>query len=644
MQVCYEQGLFYCISSYEERFTPKEAGFRWNVKEKRWETTNSQVAEKLKEFFNGSALESLNLIQTAEKTTIEDSMKSSSDFQVPAPEGLAYLPYQRAGIEYMAGRPNCLLCDEMGLGKTIQGLGYINLFRADLDRILVVCPASLKYNWQSEAEKWIIDPYQIDIISNPDQLKTEGIKIINYDILSKFKDDLNLNAWDLIIFDEAHKMKSAKAIRSKIGLAIPGKRKIFMTGTPILNRPKEIYTMLKSVDPDMFGNWFKFVMRYCDGKQTKYGIDDSGASNLEELQFIIRSRYYVRRLKSEVLKELPEKRRSVVILPVETKELKKELAEENSCFNHELITKIKAEIEISKLSDDDSAYKAAVEKLRSEINASFTMLAKLRYQTAIKKVPMMVEYVNELLESTDKVVIFAHHHDVINSLQEEFADQAVKLTGEMNLEDRNKSVNRFQNDDSVKVFIGSIQAAGVGLTLTKASNVIFGELDWTPGNMIQAEDRCHRIGQKNAVNIYHLVLDGSIDIKISKQLIKKQEIIERALDCINPNDLKMQAEPSKDEDDFVYHAEESEFHKTKKTDWDSEPDLSPELISKIQTDLRLLAGLDFDNANIKNDMGFNKIDTCIGKELALLPSLTQRQAKLAKRILKKYWKQTGNKY
>ena len=223
----------------------------------------------------------------------------------------------------------------------------------------------------------------------------------------------------------------------------------------------------------------------------------------------------------------------------------------------------------------------------------------------------------------EKVVVFAHHHDVVDGLMEHFGDAAVRLTGRDSQEQKQAAVDRFQTDPDCKVFVGSIQAAGVGLTLTAASNVVFAELDWVPANVTQAEDRCHRIGQNENVLVQHLVVDGSIDARMAQVLVEKQELADKALD----NETRVPVVPS--------------APKTSRPK--NYPKATEEQREACVQGLRIIAGM-CDGAHELDGVGFNKIDTRMGKELAqrsFSRSLTDGEVWLARRILPKYHRQIG---
>lgn len=630
---------YVAVSTYDERHIPKAAGFRWDKDERCWWTKDVATAAKLAEYAVDSAREALEAAAAERKASFQASSAVDAEIDLPVPEGLAYLPFQRAGVAYAMRRPNVLIGDEMGLGKTIQAIGLIN---ADptIKRVLVTVPATLRTNWARELRKWLVRPMTIGIAAGKEWPGTDVV-IINYDILKNHVDALRAQEWDLLIADEAHALKNPKAQRTAYVLgkwdkdpakritAIPARRKAFLTGTPILNRPIELYTLIKALDPETWRNWRDFATRYCDGKQTAYGWDVSGASNLNELQERLRSTIMIRRLKKDVLTELPAKRRQIVPLPQNGAAPKVAAEWKVMRANEEALAALRARVELAKASDNEGEYKAAVHALRAGSQKAFDELSKARHETALAKLPAVLEHVRELLETGEKVVVFAHHLDVLGAITEEFGDAAVTLIGETSQEDRQLAVDRFQNDPAVKLFVGSIKAAGVGITLTASSTVVFAELDWVPGNLTQAEDRCHRIGQVNSVLVQHLVLDESIDAMMAQTIIAKQEVIDKALDA-PVEGFELPALPAEEPATATVGREEIAVEAKELTD---------EQIGAVHEGLRLLAALDPDRASQRNEMGFNMFDGRIGHELAVLPRLSPKQAALGRRLLRKYRRQ-----
>jgi len=540
MQIVYENSRFEAIASFSEKDPLKDAGFRWDATKKRWFTAVPSIAQSFLEFANDEAKEFLNSVH--EKIELSKSAQIQEGVEIPCPKGKEYFPYQQAGISFAMGRESTFLADEMGLGKTIQAIGVINATKPAT--VLVICPATLKINWKKEMERWLVDPYRIHILNSADTFPVNvEIVVMNYDIAAKFEKEIRSITWGLIVADEAHYMKNPKAKRTIAilgsGKKIPGikaDKKILMTGTPITNRPIEIFPLVSYLWPTIFNNMWHFGKRYCGAENTGWGWDFSGATNMEELQGLLRSSGMVRRLKADVLKELPPKTRQVVVLPSDSvKSLIGKESAQSKLFETEIKDLQKA-VRTAKAQKDEGAYKDAVSMLRKANNVAFTEMAAIRKELAIAKIPFVVEYVNNILEEGEKVVVMAHHRDVVDAIQNEFGLSAVKLYGGMTEVEKSSNVERFQIDPTCKVFIGSIQAAGVGITLTAAQKMVFAELDWTPANMLQAEDRIHRIGQTGSALIQQLVFDGSLDAKMAETLVRKMGIIERALDKNSDDD------------------------------------------------------------------------------------------------------------
>lgn len=642
MRLTHANGRWEAISSFAEKDISKSAGMRWDAGRKCWYTDRPDVAIKLAPYADELARTALATHQERTQAAVAASRATDADIEVPCPEGLAYMPFQRAGIAYALGRINTIIADEMGLGKTIQAIGVIN---ADptIKRVLVIAPASLKLNWKRELERWLTRPLTVGLANGA--LPATEICIINYDIIRKHDVALKAQPWDLMIADECHYLKSHKAKRTQGVLGhwdadpekriepIPAKRRIYMTGTPIVNRPIELWSILHSMG---WKSWRDYVVRYCAAYEGSHGWDVSGASHLDELQEKLRSTVMVRRLKKDVLTELPAKRRQIIELPSNGCAGAVRAEQDAWTSHHENLEALQTRAELAKASDDDDDYRMAVEMLRSAWGAAFEEMARVRHEVALAKVPQVVEHLLEAVDSSDKVILFCHHHDVENAYCEALTSAGVgwvKLTGEMTLPARQASVDAFQTDPAVKVFIGGIQAAGVGITLTAASHVVFAELDWVPGNMSQAEDRCHRIGQTESVLVQHLVLEGSLDAVMARRLVAKQAVIDAALDT-----MATKAEPGWG---MLMSAGDSATHDTPRAKIAKEAEtITPEEAAEILRKLRIVAGM-CDGARELDGTGFSKIDVGIGHSLAAQASLSLRQAALGKKLVAKYHRQLG---
>jgi SWI/SNF-related matrix-associated actin-dependent regulator of chromatin subfamily A-like protein 1 len=425
---------------------------------------------------------------------------------------LALFPFQEQGIEFALAREGALIADEMGLGKTCQAIGLINQ-DPTLRKIIIVCPACMRIPWRRELERWLNRPLSIAIVgvdaASIKDLFAKEVVIINYDRLSRVTAELSTRTYDLCVLDECHYVKSLEAKRTGVALGVKARRRIALSGTPILNRPIEIYpSWLLPQDWPSTG-YFDFAQRYCGAYHNGFGWDFSGASNLTELSSRLHSSVMVRRTKAQVLPQLPEKIRTVVEL-YPTGDMRRI---------------IKQELD---------AYEARFLKVNHD-SINWDDLARVRHQTALAKVPLIVQYVTEVLEGgVQKIVVFAHHRDVIAHLVDGLSSyHPVMLVGGMGPQERQDSIDAFQKDPSVRVFIGNIQAAGNGITLAPASSrCIFAELSWTPAEMTQCEDRLHRIGTKDSVHVQHLVLEGSLDAMMVKVLIKKQRILDAVLEKV----------------------------------------------------------------------------------------------------------------
>lgn len=407
--------------------------------------------------------------------------------------------YQKEGVERLIEltdlRGGAILADEPGLGKTIQVAEYINRVRPA--KVLIVCPASLRLNWEYELNKWLtVKPQSLDIVSY------EGVNAGKAPMLGL----------DLAVFDEAHYLKNPTAKRTAACFSIMAKRRLFLTGTPIVNRPIEIYPILKAMGCKMTRN--QFGKRYCDGHLTqihwnpkRYAWDFSGASHVDELNAQLRENVMVRRTKAEVLTELPAKIRQVVEVDAPHGE--------RSSFRDAMLRYFNS------LTD-------AAGNIGELKRIAFEELSKVRLENALHKLPYVLNFIEDLLGEEDKLVVFAHHREIIDEIADKVSVGAVKLYGGMPDTIKDRSVKEFQTGQS-RVFVGQIQAAGTGITLTAAHTVVFAEVDWVPGNIIQAEDRCHRMGQTDTVRVFHLVLKDSMDGRMVRALVDKQRVIEEAM-------------------------------------------------------------------------------------------------------------------
>jgi len=652
MELVHEgEGRYVMICTYREKDIPKAVGLRWDPENKQWWTDDIERAVKLLKYVKDDDTAALlKVAKKGQEEALAASKASTSTMKIPAPEGLEYMPFQKAGIEYASSRPATLIADEMGLGKTIQSLGVINLDRA-IRTVLVVCPASLKLNWQREADKWLVRKMKTRILASSDILPRNVPKgsfwIVNYDVFARHMEvvkegsgprakesikftgtfEVLQNEFDLLIVDEAHYVKNHKAKRSKAVYSLKGRRRLFLTGTPIVNTPVELWPLISNLDRNTWRSFWYFAKQYCGAYNNGHGWDFKGACNLDELQDKLRRTVMVRRLKRDVLTELPDKVRQVIEIPSngeygEIIQMEKDAWE----AHEERTTGLRVQVELAKASEDEDAYNTAVDNLKKGMSVAFTEMARIRHEIAVAKLPAVVNHVRDALESHDKVVVFAHHHDVLNGLMEGLAEfDPVKLSGAEGLGERQVNVDRFQKAASCRVFVGQIMAAGVGITLTASSHVIFAELDWVPGNVTQAEDRCHRIGQADSVLVQHIVLEESLESQMAKTIVRKQRVIDDALDVEHP-EKELPAIPKEPKTS------------TRKQIQADAVKMPPEMIPYIHNGLRELAMM-CDGASSMDGSGFNKIDAHIGRSLANSPALSPGQAALGRKIIHKYHRQ-----
>jgi len=438
-------------------------------------------------------------------------------------------PFQRQGykrIRRLGGR--ALLADEMGLGKTIQAIYYLSRTSSALPAIIVV-PACLKYHWEMEA----MDHFSLrsNILSgtktppnNPLLNNKVPLTIINYDILHAWEDYLKEAQPQTIVLDECHYIKTRSSRRTKVATRLVKNvpRLIALSGTPITNRPAEWFSVLKMLWPQEFPTWHTFAHRYCDPKlqyiKGRRFWDYSGASNIEELHSRVKTLGMIRRLKSDVLTELPDKIRNVVPLDINNRR------EYNQIRNHYLEWAVQTEgISISAIS-------------RAE---RLTQIGHLLRHAARGKMKGVFRWVDNFLESeSGKLVLITRHRRILEMLQERYASTCVTLDGSIPPHKR-KSVVTIFNESDRRIFIGNMRAAGVGLNLQIAHTLAFVELSYVPGDMIQAEDRIHRIGQKDAANIVYLVARDTIEETLCRILQEKQKVISQALDGYNADQMKL---------------------------------------------------------------------------------------------------------
>ena len=425
--------------------------------------------------------------------------------------------HQEVGIKFLVKKNKAILADDMGLGKTYMSI--VAALEVKAEKILVICPANAKINWKREISTFV-DEDDISIIKSG-HWNPKKFTIINYDILNKFhtiidgrkkyedheiKRFLVDEGFDLIIMDEAHFIKNPKAQRSKVVMEVAEniKRRWLLSGTPVANRPMDYYNLLKLCDSSVTANWQFYAFRYCAAKKFKrkgsnrfIWITD-GASNLDELHK--RTKNLILRRKKEDHLDLPPK----IVSPYY--------------------------IEIDDMNQYSRVFDEYLEWAKSEgrnLGAGRHMveLVVLRKYLAQEKVKHSIELAEQAIENGQKVIIFTNFTDSFNLLMDHFGKLSVGHNGKMNEKQKQNSIDQFQENPKIKVFVGNLISAGSAITLTAAQMVIMNDLDFVPANHAQAEDRAWRIGTTSTVNIYYPIVDGTLDVQIFNILQKKKDII-----------------------------------------------------------------------------------------------------------------------
>ena len=449
-------------------------------------------------------------------------------------------PYQLQGIARGLQLKRFINGDDMGLGKTLESSATFN--KADAFPCLVICPNVVKINWQREWHKFTDKKAMVLTDSVRDswpffwQTGMNQVFIVNYESLRKYfvRRITKAEKWTLkdvefhntiklfksVIIDESHKVKSTATQQTKFckGIASGKEYIILLTGTPVVNKPKDLVAQLGIMDRmiDM-GGWKGFMLRYCSGPNQ--------ASNLKELNYKLWQHCFFRREKSKVLTQLPDKVRQIVSCEITNRK-------EYMDAERDLIDYLKR----YKEADDEKIQKS----LKGEVMVRIGILKDI---TARGKLKEVIDFVKDFRENGKKIILFCNLHEIVDRLMIAFPS-AVCVTGRQNMQEKQASVDAFQKNPKTDVIICSIKAASAGITLTAASDVAFIELPWTYADCDQAESRAHRIGQKDSVNCYYLLGRRTIDQKLYRIIEEKKHISNAVLgaeDNIQTNIVDMVA-------------------------------------------------------------------------------------------------------
>ncbi len=469
-------------------------------------------------------VERLQMLRAAHEARENRGDKVTQPLNEILPVGIceALMEFQWDGVHFAlrhGGR--CLIGDDMGLGKTLQAIAVARIYMSEWP-LLVICPSSLRYNWRDELLRWLEDDITakdvLVIMKGSDgECPFRRINIVSYDLIRKIR-PAKLTKCKFIIADESHYLKSGAALRSKAVLPLlqKCKRALLLSGTPALSRPVELYTQVHALVPMLFPNYKEYVERYCNAHQGRFGLDVNGSSNLKELHILLRASVLIRRKKDDVLTQLPAKRRQV--LYVETKS--SYMAKIKRCFQD----LNRAKLQTQQASGDDAAM------FKNKERALNTELYQL---SGMAKLESVQEHLKETADTGVKFIVFAHHQEVIDGITEYVTKKLklsyIRIDGGTPQADRQGLCRSFQEDSNVRVALLSITAAGVGLTLTAATVVLFAELYWNPGSLIQAEDRAHRIGQHDCVFVKYLLAKQTFDDSMWKTIQRKFDVIGKSL-------------------------------------------------------------------------------------------------------------------
>ena len=428
-------------------------------------------------------------------------------------------PHQIEGVAFLLGRRRAILADDMGLGKTRQAIVALRHLAPE-GPYLVVCPASVKRNWAREiaiaapgAAIHVIERNAV-ATDNPDWV------VVNYDILAKHIDPLTQRAWAGLVFDEAHYLKNHRSARSRLARQLADQAKLhagadpavyLLTGTPLTNRPRDLFVLLQLVGHPLGRSFLSFAKRYCAAERNDYGWQTGGASNIEELTVQLHG-VMLRRAKDQVL-ALPPKIRTW--LPVEVPKSTG-------------LGDMKRAVALL-VSHDQLAPQSNINqwRLRGRLLQAIT---KARQAVAAAKVSATVDFVTGAIEQGEKVIVFSCFEEPMNRLTQHFSGSAVVVTGQTPGEKRQTLVDRFQNDENIRVYLANIIAGGIGTNLTAATQVVFNDLDWVPANHWQAEDRAYRIGQSRTVNVTYMIASNTIDDFVQTVLERKGALVSAVVD------------------------------------------------------------------------------------------------------------------
>lgn len=465
---------------------------------------------------------------------IEASRSTDAAIEIPGLNG-DLLPYQKAGVAYASKARRAFIADDMGLGKTVQAISTIEYISVSSSAYpaVVVCPPSLILNWKSEWNRWLPER-RVEVVSNRKNFPAEGsydVVIVGYSNISHW--EKALLGHRSYVFDESHYAKSPTAQRTKSAVKIAKSAPkdgavLCLTGTPVTNRPNEYASQLDILGRlKDFGGLWGFYRRYCNAHQNSFGQwNISGHSHLDELNDRLRGSCYIRRTKDQVLSELPPVLHSRLVVEGEQDAMKEYKKAEDDILLY--IAERARELAREQGKPANNAAIAAM--IRAEANEHLVRLSVLRRIAARAKMPTAFEWIDERVGAGRKVVIAAHHRDIVDEIARRYG--GLKIQGGMSADDVEECKRKFQNlpVEEAPVIVLSMQAAKTGHTLTASEECLFLELPWTPADVDQTYSRLHRIGQKGSVTSTYMLTDGTIDMEIYSLIERKRSVVNAAID------------------------------------------------------------------------------------------------------------------
>lgn len=534
MQIIFKIGTFRASGDHDP-VVMRRHGWIWIPPFKEWRTSDLTRVAPFVDFCVGEAERRVRPFVEMRRAAIAASVSATADIHIPvgkkaAAAGKDFYGYQRAGVQFSRARPKSLNGDTRRLGKMIQAIGLINTYEPGrIKRVLAISPANAKITWCDRWEEWGTHPeLAVDYCEGSHNPESPFL-VINWDVVARHESYLRSVPWDVVIGDEVHRLGNPTSQRTIATLgpdcksAIPASLHwLMLSGNPIGTRPVNLWPMLQFLDPQGLGaNYWRFVARYCDADKWN-GWDASGASNMEELQYKMRAAFMVRRDKHDVAEELPPLRETVK-LPKEglTQLIRAELsAVQAQLADFERLVKVETK-------EAAAVVEKALGFTEKEAPDTDDTIAYSRQQLTLAALPMMINWIHELRETEEKIIIFAHHRRIVQELHKAFPGSAFVIGG-MSATHREAERVRFQEDPNCHEFVGNIAACCENLELSAADTVVFCELTWQPWQLDQAEDRVWLVTKTTPIQIYRLVVDGSASAAMADLLELRQDSIERA--------------------------------------------------------------------------------------------------------------------